>query len=121
MKTAVGDVTDTAQIVGRDGKPVGDGPYFGTGFDARTPGADALTPFRLGDGRWAAAPNEVVIDQGTAEKEGYAIGDRVRIATRGEAQAFEVVGIATFADVKSLGTATFAVFDLAARSGARRR
>ena len=114
VKTAVGDITDTAQIVGKDGKPVGDGPYFGAGFDARTPDAAGLTPFRLGDGRWAAAPGEVVIDQGTAEKEGYAIGDRVRIATRGEAQAFEVVGIATFADVKSLGTATFAVFDLAA-------
>ena len=113
VELAAGDVTDTAQIVGRDGKPVGDGPYFGTGFDARTPGADRLTPFRLADGRWAAGGGEVVIDQATAEKEKYAIGDRVKVATRGEAREFEVVGIATFADVKSLGTATFAVFDLA--------
>jgi putative ABC transport system permease protein len=114
VELAVGDITDTAQIVGRDGKPVGDGPYFGAGFDARTPGAQRLTPFRLGDGRWAAGSGEVVIDQATAEKEGYAIGDRVKVATRGEARTFEVVGIATFADVKSIGTATFAVFDLAA-------
>ena len=111
---AVGDITDTAQIVGRDGEPVGDGPYFGSGFDARTSGAEALTPFRLGDGRWAAGPGEVVIDQSTAEKEAYAVGDRITVATRGEAREFEVVGIATFADVKSIGTATFAVFDLAA-------
>jgi putative ABC transport system permease protein len=114
IDVAVGDVSDQAQIIGRDGKPVGDGPYFGSGFDARTPGAEGLTPFRLGDGRWAAAPGEVVIDQGTAEKEDYAVGDRIRVSTRGEAGEFEIVGVATFADVKSLGTATFAVFDLAA-------
>jgi putative ABC transport system permease protein len=114
VELAVGDISDTARIVGRDGKPVGDGPYFGTGLDARTPGAERLTPFRLGEGRWAAAPGEIVIDQGAAEKARYGIGDRVKVATRGEARTFEVVGIATFADVKSLGTATFAVFDLAA-------
>ena len=114
VDVAVGDISDTAQIMGRDGKPVGDGPYFGSGFDARTPGAERLTPFRLGDGRWATGPGEVVIDQGSAEKEDYAVGDRITIATRGEAREFEVVGIATFADVKSIGTATFAVFDLAA-------
>jgi putative ABC transport system permease protein len=113
VELAAGDVSDTAQIVGRDGKPVGDGPYFGTGFDARTPGTERLTPFRLADGRWATGPGEVVIDQASSEGEEYAIGDRVEIATRGEARRFEVVGIATFADVKSLGAATFAVFDLA--------
>jgi putative ABC transport system permease protein len=114
VDVAVGDISDTAQIMDRDGKPLGDGPYFGSGFDARTPGADALTPFRLGEGRWAAAAGEVVIDQGSAEKADYAVGDRITVATRGEARKFEVVGIATFADVKSIGTATFAVFDLAA-------
>jgi putative ABC transport system permease protein len=40
VDVAVGDITDTAQIIGRDGDPAGDGPYFGTGFGARTPGAD---------------------------------------------------------------------------------
>ena len=50
---AVGDITDEAKIIGRDGKPVGDGPYFGVGFDRRTPAPRALTPFRLEDGRWA--------------------------------------------------------------------
>ncbi len=44
VDVAVGDITDTAQIIGADGKPVGTGPYFGVGFDARTPGAERLTP-----------------------------------------------------------------------------
>ena len=50
------------KIVARDGKPVGDGPYFGVGYDSRTAGADATTPFRLDSGRWATGPGEVVID-----------------------------------------------------------
>jgi putative ABC transport system permease protein len=112
VDVAVGDITDTAQIIGRDGKPLGDGPYFGSGFDARTPGAEELSPFRLDDGRWATGPDEVVIDQGTAEKQDLALGGTVEVATRGEAKKFDIVGIATFADVKSIGTATFAIFDL---------
>ena len=35
VEVAVGDITDQAQIIGTDGKPVGTGPYFGVGFDAR--------------------------------------------------------------------------------------
>src|SRR4051794_34898451 len=51
---AIGDVTDqNAKVIGDDGKPVGNGPYFGIGFDSRTPGADGLNPLNLENGRWA--------------------------------------------------------------------
>ena len=69
VAVAAADITDEAKVVGRDGNPIGDGPYFGVGLDARTPGADALTPFRLSGGRWAAGPGEVVIDTGMAADE----------------------------------------------------
>jgi putative ABC transport system permease protein len=111
--TAIGDISDQAQIIGRDGKPRGSGPYFGTGFDARTPGAEKLTAFRLQDGRWAAGPGEVVIDVASAESEHYKLGSMVKINTRGAATSFRVVGLARFGTVKSLGQATIAVFDLA--------
>ena len=114
VTTAVGDITDTAQVMGSDGKPVGTGPYFGVGFDAQTPGAERLTPFRLHDGRWAAGPGEVVIDRATAETQDYAVGDKIQVAARGEAQTFTLTGIANFASVKSLGKASAAVFDLEA-------
>jgi putative ABC transport system permease protein len=114
VTTAVGDITDTAQVIGSGGKPVGTGPYFGVGFDAKTPGAERLTPFRVHDGRWATGPGEVVIDRATAEDQHYAVGDRIKVATRGEAQTFTVTGIATFAGSKSLGKASAAVFDLEA-------
>jgi putative ABC transport system permease protein len=109
---AVGDITDTAQIIGSGGKPVGSGPYFGVGFDARTPGAERLTPFRLHAGQWATGPGQVVIDRATAESQHYAVGDTIRVAARGDAQKVTVTGIASFANVKSLGKASAAIFDL---------
>jgi putative ABC transport system permease protein len=112
VATAVGDISDQAQIIGRDGKPSGDGPYFGSGFDSQATGAEKLTAFRLTTGRWATGPGEVVIDATTSDKQRYGVGDRVRISTRGEAGTFRVVGVASFGTVKSLGTATAAVFDL---------
>jgi putative ABC transport system permease protein len=112
VAAAVGDISDEAKIIARDGKPAGDGPYFGVGFDSRTTSAAKTTPFRLDEGRWATGPGEVVIDASTASKEHYAVGSKVRITTKGAANAYDVVGIARFGTVKSLGTATAAVFDL---------
>src|SRR6478735_11934994 len=114
VTTAVGDITDTAQVMTSGGKPVGTGPYFGVGFDAKTPGAERLTPFRLHEGRWATGPGEVVIDRATAESQDYAVGEQIQVAARGEAQTFTLTGIANFASVKSLGKASAAVFDLEA-------
>ena len=113
---AVGDISDQAQIIGRNGKPVGDGPYFASGFDSTVKGAGKLTAFRLQDGRWATGPGEVVIDAATSENERYPIGHSVKITTRGAAREFRVVGVARFGTVKSLGTVTTAVFDLKPRS-----
>ena len=86
---AVGDITDTAQVIGTDGKPVGTGPYFGVGFDAQHAGrraADAVPPARRRAG--PTGPGEVVIDRATAESQDYAVGDTIRVAARGEAQTF---------------------------------
>jgi putative ABC transport system permease protein len=112
VEVAVGDLTDEARIVSKKGKVLGTGPYFGVGYDSRVPGAQRLTPFRLREGSWATKPGEVVIDAGSAKDQKYGLGDTVRIVTRGPAQGFRVTGIATFGSVKSLGTATFAIFEI---------
>jgi putative ABC transport system permease protein len=110
---AVGDVTDqNAKIIGKDGKPLGDGPYFGVGYDPTVDGADRVSPFRLVDGRWATGPGQVVVDEKTAEDEGYELGDQVPISTLDGTQRFEIVGVSNFGEVKSLGVATTAVFEL---------
>jgi putative ABC transport system permease protein len=113
VAVAVGDITDVdTKIIGRDGKPVGDGPYFGSGYDSKVKGAQATTPFRLDSGHWPTGPGEVVIDAATAEKEHYALGSSVRVTTPGAAEQYKLVGTTRFGEVKALGTATIAVFDL---------
>jgi putative ABC transport system permease protein len=113
VEVAVGDIVDEqTKLIGSDGKPAGTGPYFGIGFDAKTPGADRLSPLRVVDGRFATGPGEVVVDQGTAEDQALEVGSSVTIAAARTA-SYRVVGIARFGDVKTLGSASVAVFDLA--------
>jgi putative ABC transport system permease protein len=112
---AVGDITDQqVKLAGKDGEPVGDGPYFGVGYDAGAEGAGGLTPFHLRQGRFARGADEVVVDAGTAEKQGWKVGDPVRVSARGPARTMRITGIARFGDVDSLGTATSAVMGLGA-------
>ena len=102
---------NTVKLYNDKGKAAGNGqaPSFGFGFDGE---ADRFNPLQLVDGEWAAGSSQVVIDQGTAEDQGWAIGDRIRAAAEGPAKEFTVSGIARLGDVQSLGGATLAVFDL---------
>jgi putative ABC transport system permease protein len=109
---ATGDVLQEARLIGHDGKAIGQGPYFGMGYDASAAANQRLNPLHIKEGRWATGPGEVVLDAGTARKEHFAVGDRVNIAAHGPRQSYKVVGTAKFGDVEALGTATVAVFDL---------
>jgi putative ABC transport system permease protein len=102
---------NTVKLYNDEGEAAGNGqaPSFGFGFDGD---ADRFNPLRLVNGVWAAGSSQVVVDQGTAEDQGWEIGDRIRAAAEGPAQQFTVSGIATLGDVESLGGATLAVFDL---------
>jgi putative ABC transport system permease protein len=102
--------SDTARILDAKGKTVGSGgnPNFGFGVDPRYP---QFTPFTLVHGRWATKSGEVVVDQASAEKEHFRIGQRVRVAVDG-IRSYTLVGVAGFGSVKSLGGATIAIFDL---------
>ncbi len=112
---ATGSVLDqmNTKILTKEGKAVNTqgAPSLGFGID---PAATRFNPLRLRDGRWPQADDEVVIDVGTAEEQGYAIGDRVGVATLEPVREFELVGVAQYGDVASLGTATFTVFTIPA-------
>ncbi|HSK15078.1 MAG TPA: FtsX-like permease family protein [Gaiellaceae bacterium] len=116
VELAAGGVYDetNTKIIGSDGKSINTqgAPSMGFGIDVR-PEYDRFNPLDLVAGRWSEGEGEVVIDAGTADREGFAVGDTVRIATLQPARDFELVGIAQFGDVSSLGTSTVAVFDLA--------
>ena len=113
VEAATGSVFEetAVKVLDRKGEPiVKNAPTFGFGID---PSLSRFNPLELKDGRWASGPNEVVIDSGTAKDEDYEVGDSVKVATLAPVQDFELVGIAQYPGVESLGGATFAVFDLA--------
>ena len=66
----------------------------------------------LRDGRPAAGPGEVAIDKATADREGFAVGDRIEILTDVGRQEFELVGTIGLADTDGFAGATLSVFDL---------
>jgi putative ABC transport system permease protein len=110
---AGGLVDEQTKILDKNGEAIApDAPTFAFGIDV-TPEFERFNPTELVSGRWPSGANEVVIDAGTAEDEGYAVGDTVGVAPEGPVQEFEVVGIAQYGGVASLGSATFVVFDLA--------
>jgi putative ABC transport system permease protein len=92
-----------------DAVSTGGAPSFGFGIDT-TPEYAQFNPLNLLEGRWPSSPDEVVIDAGTADGQDYALGDTVEIATLVPKRAFELVGVAQYGGIDSLGTATFAVF-----------
>jgi putative ABC transport system permease protein len=94
-----------------DAVSTGGAPSFGFGIDT-DPRYAQFNPLNLLEGRWPSAGNEVVIDAGTADRQNYAVGDTVEIATLQPKRAFELVGVAQYGGVDSLGTATFGVFDV---------
>jgi putative ABC transport system permease protein len=112
---AAGSVQDetATKILKPDGKAINTGgaPSFGLGID---PSIQRFNPLRLVAGTWPQSANEVVIDEGTADDQGYGVGETVRIATLQPVRPFRVVGIARYSNVESLGTATFAVFTIPA-------
>ncbi len=115
VEAASGSVSDetNTKIIGSDGKAINTqgAPSLGFGIDP-SPEAQRFNPLNLVEGTWADADGEVVIDAGTADREDYAIGDTIEISTIQPKQDFEITGIAKFGDVDSLGTATFAIFNL---------
>jgi putative ABC transport system permease protein len=109
---AIFDLTgssDKAQLLNHSGKTIsaGGSPTFGFGFN---PDETRFNPLTLTAGRWAAGDRQVVIDKGTADKEGFEVGQRIGVAAIGPTRYFTISGIAQFGSVPSLGGATIAVF-----------
>jgi putative ABC transport system permease protein len=111
--TGVGDVavsiTGYAQVVDRDGEPVGDvrnAPAFGLNWVD----VDALNPYQLARGRAPMADDEVVIDEHSARSAGFAPGDRTTVLTQGEPRPVTIVGTARFGDADSIAGASTVIF-----------
>ncbi|MEY4633034.1 MAG: hypothetical protein RLZ18_406 [Actinomycetota bacterium] len=108
---AVPDVQAFARIVGKDGKPIGSEgagpPTFGS---VAVEFKGAL--WTIAEGKFPIGPNEVALDESSAEKAGYVVGDKVKVIAQAGSREFTMVGIASYGEVRSPGGATFALFDV---------
>ena len=114
VEVATGAVQDfQAKLLRPDGEPIetGGAPSFAFGIETDAQ-YDRFNPLNLVEGRWPAGGLEVAIDEGVADDEDLKLGDRIGVAALGPAQDFEIVGIAKYGDLSSIGGATFAIFDI---------
>ncbi|MFI5042619.1 MAG: ABC transporter permease, partial [Acidimicrobiales bacterium] len=107
---AVGFVKGYAQFVDHHGDAIGGGgpPTLGVSWARGGP------LHLVDDGRShpPRGPRQVLMDVGTARRNGFAVGDRVRILLDGPARDFRIVGLFGFGDRDDFGAVTFAAFDL---------
>ncbi len=108
---ASGGISDTAQLVGHNGKVISRGGAPGLAF-SHSPDGQRFNPLSLTRGAWPNAPDEIAIDADTARKDGFTVGDQIGVVARGPVQRFRIVGTVKFAGVSSLGGATMAIFTL---------
>lgn len=105
VRDPIGNVTGYAAVIGKDGKVVGTmgPPQFGGNW---VEGGD----YDLRSGVAPKGPDQVVIDEQTATKAGYRVGDQAKILFQGPTRPMRVVGII---DAGNLMGATYAAFDTA--------
>jgi putative ABC transport system permease protein len=110
VAAAEGGVQGQAQIIGRDGKAVvlGGAPNLGFSID---PENTRFNPLTLVEGDWPGA-SEVAIDQATADREDFNIGERIGVQAEGPVVRLRLSGIVKFGSVSTIGGATLAGFDL---------
>ncbi len=111
VKIAEGSVNGFAQFVGKNGKAVTTGGAPTLGVSAGR-SQELNSAFVLRSGRIPNGPNEVAVDARTASKQGFNVGDRVKVLSQGPARTYTVSGIVGFGKADNLAGATLAVFDL---------
>ena len=110
VAVAEGQIQGFAQIVKADGKALGTpgrgAPTFGFAWSSDPD----LSTFHVVKGHAPQAPDQVVIDQKSADKSGYKVGSRVPVVTKHGRDVYQLVGLAKFGDANSLLGASAVLF-----------
>jgi putative ABC transport system permease protein len=110
VAVAEGQIQGFAQIVKADGKALGTpgrgAPTFGFAWSSDPD----LSTFHVTKGHPPEAPNQIVIDQKSADKAGYKIGSQVPVVTKHGRDVYQLVGIAKFGEANSLLGASAVLF-----------
>ena len=108
---AEGEVFDgSGVILGDDGAPIST-----TGapqFIASATADERFRAFEASEGRVPSAAGEVALDKATAEREGFAVGDRVGLQGDAGRKDYTLVGVVQVAGVDSFGGASVALLTL---------
>jgi putative ABC transport system permease protein len=110
VAVAEGSVSGYAQFIAPNGKAVttGGAPTIGSSYAADR----RLSSLRLVAGKPPATSAQVVMDQGTARKYHFSVGNQVRVLLPGSPQTFTLSGIVGFGTADNLAGATIAAFTL---------
>ncbi|WP_086829688.1 ABC transporter permease [Streptomyces sp. NRRL B-24572] len=99
-----------AGVPDKNGKLIGVGwSNKGTNFAPGKDGKDPALAFTVGNG--PASADQVALDKDTADKGGYKVGDRVRVATNGPVKEFTLSGVFTTEDGAVNAGGSLVVFD----------
>ena len=111
VRDAIGGVSSESTQLVKDGKTIafGGAPNLGFSVDPTKPQFNSLT---LVQGAWPG-PNELVVDQSTADKKDLKVGQTIGVQVEGPLEKLRISGLVKFGSVSSIGGATLAGFDLA--------
>lgn len=112
VAAAAGQISDAATIVGRDGRPLSPGRLPTLALSYPPPPFRGISILR---GAPPAGPNEVAVDEATADQQGYRIGEELPVVTGQPLRRFRITGIAGVSGAGSAATPgqRFVVFDTA--------
>ena len=110
VAAAQGTVRGYAQLIGKDGTPVGNPAHGVPSLGGNWGTVPALNPFQLVAGHAPQAPDEVVIDKHSATIGHLAVGDVTTVLVSGPPQRVRIAGIAVFGTVDSPAGASVVLF-----------
>ncbi|MGI8794850.1 MAG: FtsX-like permease family protein, partial [Acidimicrobiales bacterium] len=107
---AEGQISGSAQMLERDGTPIGGQgpPTLGFSYDTH----NEFSPLTIRDGRPPRGPSEVAIDVVTARRFDFGVGDAIKVIAAGPAREFTIAAVIGFGKADNLGGATLVVWDL---------
>lgn len=112
---ARGSIQAPTQLVHADGEAA-DTTGLGTTLGTNWIDDERLNPFSIATGTAPSDGSEAVIDQRTADVEGWTVGDEITVLTKEGPASLTLVGTATYGDVDGLpGTTVVATDDATAQ------
>ncbi|MFF2406473.1 ABC transporter permease [Streptomyces sp. NPDC058092] len=110
VDSATGRVSGFAGVADPDGKLIGNG-WSNTGGNY-SPGSNGKdSAYTLVDGKGPDAADRIALDQETAKKGEYHVGDRVRVATNGPVKEYTLAGVFTTEDGAVNAGGSLVLFD----------